>query len=44
MAVLNVLSTSSMQDEVQDKGPGELEGLLVPVITGVLGCGARADS
>lgn len=44
MAVLNVLGTSSMQDEVQDKGPGELEGLLVPVITGVLGCGARADS
>jgi hypothetical protein len=43
MAVLNVLSTSSMQDELQDKTPSELERLLVPVITGVLGGVARAE-
>jgi AcrR family transcriptional regulator len=43
MAVLNVLSTTSMQDELQDKTPSELERLLVPVITGVLGGVARAE-
>jgi AcrR family transcriptional regulator len=36
MAILDVLSTNSLQDELQDKTAGELERLLVPVITGTL--------
>jgi AcrR family transcriptional regulator len=39
LAILNVLSTSSMEAELQDKSPVELERLLVPVITGTLSAG-----
>jgi AcrR family transcriptional regulator len=39
-AILNILSASSMQAELQDKTASELERLLVPVITGTLAAGA----
>jgi AcrR family transcriptional regulator len=41
-AILNVLSTNGMEAELQDRTAGELERLLVPVITGALAAGARA--
>jgi AcrR family transcriptional regulator len=40
LAILNLLSTSSMQAELQDTSAMELERLLVPVLTGTLAAGA----
>jgi hypothetical protein len=39
--ILHVLRANSAQAELQDKTAVELEGLLVPVISGALGAGAR---
>jgi AcrR family transcriptional regulator len=39
--IIHVLKTDAMQAELEDKDPRELERLIIPVIAGALGAGAR---